>query len=179
MSFEPVEDRVLLKLDTTDASRFQFWLTRRYVKLLWPVLLELLLKDERIAVRRRPQARHEPSPPRAAPQADDAPAAAPQAPATAPQAPATAPQAPAAAYPLGATPVLLSRITLKTTERGRALSILPERGKGVDLALDQSMLHSMCKLLRDVAAKADWGLTLDKDFPIAALGARLPKTKLN
>ena len=47
MRFVPLEDRVLWRLNTVDSSGYQFWLTRRYVKLLWPVLLKMLTADQR------------------------------------------------------------------------------------------------------------------------------------
>ena len=38
MSYSPEEDRVLLRLNTTSAEEFRFWLTRRYCQLMVPAL---------------------------------------------------------------------------------------------------------------------------------------------
>lgn len=43
--YQPLEDRILLRIMVTDRSEFRCWLTRRYVKLLWQVMLKLLERD--------------------------------------------------------------------------------------------------------------------------------------
>ena len=40
----------------------------------------------------------------------------------------------------------------------RTLCFYPEKGQGVELAMDDRLLHSFCKLLADATAKADWAL---------------------
>src|SRR5262245_38468956 len=35
------EDRLLLRLSTTDAAEFRFWLTRSFVKKLWGMLIKM------------------------------------------------------------------------------------------------------------------------------------------
>ena len=45
MAYQPVEDRILVRVSSTELAEFRFWMTRRYVKLLWTVLLKLLERD--------------------------------------------------------------------------------------------------------------------------------------
>ena len=42
MSFSPEEDRVLLRISTTDHNECRLWLTRRFVRILWKALLQVL-----------------------------------------------------------------------------------------------------------------------------------------
>lgn len=40
MSFSATEDRLLLRVSTTAHEEHQIWLTRRFVKILWPALMK-------------------------------------------------------------------------------------------------------------------------------------------
>jgi len=37
---------------------------------------------------------------------------------------------------------------------------MPEQGQGVNVALDEALLHSLCKLLQTVVSSAQWDLEL-------------------
>src|SRR5436190_2425472 len=45
MKYSAQEDRILLRISSTERAEFRFWLTRRYVKLLWTILLKMLERD--------------------------------------------------------------------------------------------------------------------------------------
>jgi hypothetical protein len=144
LSFAPVEDRLLLRMNTTDASEFRFWLTRRYVKLLWPVLMKML-QDE-LAGYDSEQARQE----ILSFQFQEA---------TQNMDYSTSFDENVEQRPLGDVPILLARITTKKREDGtQLLSLHPEDGQGIDLALNQKLLHSICKLIQDALKKTDWDL---------------------
>jgi hypothetical protein len=49
------------------------------------------------------------------------------------------------------------------------LSLLPLDGTGVNLTLDDRLLHSLCKLLQNAVARAQWDFTLS--LPQAILSA--------
>ncbi len=49
MSFSPEEDRVLLRISTTDHNECRLWLTRRFVRILWKALLQVLNAQPDIA----------------------------------------------------------------------------------------------------------------------------------
>jgi len=40
MSYSPTEDRLLLRVSTTAHDEHQIWLTRRFIKVLWPALIK-------------------------------------------------------------------------------------------------------------------------------------------
>lgn len=40
-SYIPEQDRLLLKINTTGQTEFRFWITRRYLALLWQVLRQM------------------------------------------------------------------------------------------------------------------------------------------
>ena len=42
MSHSAEEDRLLLRISTQDKAEFQFWLTRRFVNVLWPALITVM-----------------------------------------------------------------------------------------------------------------------------------------
>ena len=64
--------------------------------------------------------------------------------------------------PLGAEPLVVARINTGRNEQGKhVLMLLPHHGQGVTLALDDTLLHGLCKLLQDVTAKAEWDMALN------------------
>ncbi|MEL0083384.1 MAG: hypothetical protein VW985_10145, partial [Gammaproteobacteria bacterium] len=63
-------------------------------------------------------------------------------------------------FPLGKAPILPTKISVRATENGYLLSLHPQQGQGIELALSQQLLHALCKLLADTTAKAEWDLDL-------------------
>ena len=50
-------------------------------------------------------------------------------------------------YPLGENPVLVSRVRVKTREDGlQLLCMHPDQGQGIELSMDNNLLHSFYKL---------------------------------
>ncbi len=45
MGHSAEEDRLLLRISTLDKAEFQFWLTRRFVHVLWPALINVIEKE--------------------------------------------------------------------------------------------------------------------------------------
>ena len=140
------EDRIMLRLNTEDASEFRFWITRRYAQYLAAALLELLRLPEEVDDHRQVgiqdavmSFKHE----AALSKADFAKAFKDQ----------------PKNMPLGPAPVLLSKLTVKKTAEGNPLLCMyPDQGQGVDLALQQPLLHSVSKLFADALQSADWGV---------------------
>ena len=52
------QDRLLLRLSTTDNCEFRFWLTRRFTQRLWTILVQMLEWDEAVRQQFDPQTRH-------------------------------------------------------------------------------------------------------------------------
>jgi hypothetical protein len=152
MSFVPLEDRILMRMSTLTAEGFQFWLTRRYVKLLWPLLLNMLAKDSLVLLQQSEDAKKEII---------------------------SFQQEEAArnmdfsqsfednfdSMPLGDKPILLAKAGAKTSPEGaQVLSLHPEACQGIDIALNQQLMHSLCKLLQDTVAKTDWDIDLARSL---------------
>lgn len=142
--YVPQEDRILLRIKTADRLEFRFWLTRRYVKLLWPMMLKMLSNDHRVRLQADAEARsavlafqHE----KAIRQSDFS----------------TEFREDAETLPLGKSPVLLAKIQLKQQKSGdNVLCMHPQSGKGVELAMDETLLHSFTKLLAEAVSTSDW-----------------------
>ena len=65
-------------------------------------------------------------------------------------------------FPLGEEPVLLARITVKPQSGDvQTLTLLPQEGQGLNLDLDERLVHVLARLLQQAAVAAELGLTLD------------------
>ena len=143
------QDRLLMQLATSEESEVRVWMTRRFVKLLWPLLVKLAEEaNPRIRTQLDPEARrallgleHEQAMSRAdfSKPYDDS----------------------VRAMPLGEEPLLLARIQTGHDPSGQPLVALhPAEGQGVTLTLDSVLLHSVCRLLQAAVAKSDWDMEL-------------------
>jgi hypothetical protein len=155
ISFVPAQDRLLFLLLTQDNNEFKFWFTRRYTKILWALLQHGLARDTPAPAPTplHQQAilsfQHE----QAVADADF-------------KTPYKPPASPA--NPLGEEPILAAKAALRPVDTGKyTLSIHPEQGKGIDLNLDNKMLHALAKLLTDALRHSDWDLNyrLESPFP--------------
>lgn len=154
LRFVPREDRLLFALHTSLNQEFLFWFTRRYSKGLWELLQKTIYTEAGLETETdfmRANAvfsfQHE----QALAGADFN----------------TPYQPKPQEHPLGEQPLLVSRATLRTQADGlHVLSLLPDRAKGVDITLDQRLLHVFCKLLADAVNKSDW----DLHYPLPKTG---------
>jgi hypothetical protein len=167
--YNPHEDRVLMRILSTERAEFRFWLTRRYVKLLWRILLKMLERDPAAALHVDENVRrsmlgfqHE----NAVRSGDFAKPF----------------EEGINNLPLGANPVLLSRISAKQPDQKQQLLCMhPEKGQGIDLGVNAGLLHMISKLLVDAVAKSDWDIKLeiDPDFALPPQAQGVPPHKLN
>jgi hypothetical protein len=154
IDFSAEEDRLLLAISTAPAGdqsgqEMLLWLTRRGVKLLWPALIKLAGSAPDIAVQNHPEARkamldmrHQ--------------AAVQKADFSKPYEQAERER------PLGERPLLVTRMQYRALESGKyLLALLPQTGQGVNLTMDEKLLHSFCRLLQGAVAKAQWDIRLD------------------
>jgi len=149
LKFVPLEDRLLLLLNTSDKAEFKLWLTRRYVKLLWQTLLQLLEKSMTHHHYTDPQKtaailsfQHE----QVIKNADFS---------------SQYEQKPQATMPLGNEPILVSKIQIKQRDDDvQVLCLHPDEGKGIEIALDETLLHSFCKILSEAVKNTEWDLDL-------------------
>jgi hypothetical protein len=149
LDYIPEQDRLLLRVSTDDQLEVRLWLTRRALRLLWPLLVQMVRASPEVALQSNPEARdalvgmqHE----RALSQANFA---------------EPFEEAPRE-MPLGAEPILVTRIRTDKGDGGnQVLALLPQQGQGIRLTLDNTLLHSLCKLLQTAVAKSDWDMALE------------------
>lgn len=148
LQFSSLEDRLLLLVKNQELAEYRFWITRRFLKLLWPVLVKLLASNQNVRIQSDAQSRrtvmsfqHE-----SALQESDF---------------ATAYEQEVSATPLGISPVLLARVQVKRKpDTAPILCLHPLEGEGIELAMSEPIVHSVCKLLTDAVDKAGWDLEL-------------------
>ena len=159
ITYAPVEDRLLFRVNTKQRQEFRFWMTRRYVALLWKTILGHL---------------------RAAKSGGKA--ATPGSPAVADSTPEPLKDVLLAKeheeqvaksdfkteyqessyLPLGEQPVLLFGIGMKTGPEGASILCMhPPKGEGIEISLNDQITHSLCRLIADATKKAEWKLDLE------------------
>jgi hypothetical protein len=147
VTYLPVQDRLLLRASSKTEGEFRVWLTRRYTVLLVKILYDLMEKAGGIQEI-----------------ASD--------PATVghfkqgafdqPYAPPTAADAPRAATPpLGEHGIL--GYTVQYEQQANAITtvkLLPERGQGLNLTMNRTLLYMLYNLLEQAITAADWNIKL-------------------
>jgi len=149
IDYHQEQDRLLLRISTDDGCELRFWLTRRFVKSLWPTLMKMAETVGEARAHHDPTVRkamlefeHD----KAVRQADFA----------------TPYKAQATNLPLGAEPLLVTRMRGEPDGQGSAvLALHPAQGQGMDLAMDAMLLHSFTRLLQGAVAKTDWDIRVD------------------
>ena len=180
---DATEDRLLLRLRTSADSETSLYLTRRFVVRLWPALLKTLGADPAVAAQTDPTARsavmafrHEHAVSRSdfsrpyqeptAKPAKTKPSAVKDKASEDDEAPeeigveeeTVDPDAP---LPIEVKGELVELVHIQTPGQDRVVLIFNTVAKkSVTVNLSMDMLHSFCKLLQQVAEKAEWGLAL-------------------
>lgn len=141
---DQLQDRLLLRISTQDDEEYRIWLTRRFLRDLWPHLSRLAGKQ---AVK-APVITELP---------DDDPAHF--------ETPFSDENA---TFPLGSTPLLSSEVKVDTLGDGTFnLTFREVRERSFQLALNGELLQTLCTMLRAGAEHALWDLALD-DVPATA-----------
>ena len=167
LDFIAEQDRLLLRVSTDNQLEVRLWLTRRALRLLWPRLVQMVSSSPEVKLQSNPEARnaligmqHEQALKHAnfSKSFDEAPRE----------------------MPLGAEPILVVNIRTRRDSEGRqVLGLLPLHGEGIHLTLDNTLLHSFCKLLQNAVAKSEWDIVLELPALHATMGggdAAAPKT---
>lgn len=148
VEFHAEEDRLLVRVYFDKTSEIKFWMTRRLVKRIWPVLLQMAQAKPDIQMQPNPEVRnalvglqHQ----KALQEVEFS-------------VPARESER---AHPLGDAPMLVSRVRARRNHRDKTLlSLQPPKGNGVELALGDTLLHGLMKLVQDTAVKAEWDISL-------------------
>ena len=171
VAYEPVADRLLLRLRTRDAQRVALWLTRRMVMRLWP--------HYRQAVAQLAVARQAPGS-TAVPEAQAMLAEAARETALRRADFRTAFDDSGHDGPLGAEPMLPVAADLGPAPDGALrLAVRDTQGRQLELRLGEDLAHGLATLLEATLAKADWGLALPSRPATAAAPAAPPTRVLN
>ncbi|HMV21495.1 MAG TPA: hypothetical protein PKL28_04745 [Rhodocyclaceae bacterium] len=151
---DPVQDRLLLRIATDTREEIRVFLTRRFLRELWPLLMALLLdhlkpvpgnvSGEEPGSFGEPYRNEDP------------------------------------VLPLGSTPLLPSEAKLEPAGPGRCKITLREpRERSFTLALDAHRLQALCAMLRAGADTAGWDLDLSYGSPRPTQDAGAGKTLLH
>ena len=148
VEFHAEEDRLMVRVFFDKKAEIQFWLTRRLVKRIWPVLLQMAQAKPDIQMHPNPEVRmallglqHEKALQEVKFSKVD--------------------PEPDREHPLGDAPMLVSKVRARRNERSQTvLSLQPQQGNSVDLALGDTLLHGLMKLVQDTAIKAQWDISL-------------------
>lgn len=153
-SYNPSEDRILLKIKTDNNQEYLAWITRRFMKLLLPILHgkhptngENLFDN---ATNEMQQMEKQQSQMLGDYQSDYKTPDNPQ-------------------YPLGETPILLVKITFKDIqgENGK-LVFEPEQGPGVILPYRADLLGPLIKVFSQAMEAAQWNMEMEQIWQIPA-----------
>ncbi len=148
VAFDAAEDRLLLRVTTTAQEEFRVFLTRRFVKGLWPLLVNMIaskvaVKAPVAEARREVMAfEHE----KAVRETDF------KTPFQEP--PKEAPRR----MPLGNAPYLATQGQVRLVDGVFKLALNPAQGQGIEIGLDDRLMHSMCRLIEQAARNAEWDL---------------------
>lgn len=146
IAHDTLQDRLLLRIATQGDDEFRVWLTRRFVRDLWPYLAK---GTDKLA-----------APPASVP------AAAPAAKGIVEGSFAVPFKEDTATYPLGLTPLLPSEIKVDTLADGTIqLTFREGRERRFVLPLGTDLIDVLCAMLRAAVAQAEWSLALDAAPP--------------
>ena len=135
-----LQDRLVLRVATQADEEYRIWLTRRFLRELWPHLTGLLGQQTPPMPTLDAEAEAAAEPPSfEQPFNDDN-----------------------ATYPLGSTPLLTSEIKFDTLSDGNfSLTFREGRERSFQLGLTTDLLQALCAMLRAGAEQAQWNLALD------------------
>ncbi|MBF0358663.1 MAG: hypothetical protein HQL70_08640 [Magnetococcales bacterium] len=152
LAYSSEEDRLLLRFNTTDGVEFRFWLTRLFVQKFWPGFVRIL----------EVQARQQSSNNQDQNEAVNDKVVGFMHQAAVAKANFTEKfETVDSKCPLGNSPVLVCKATIQKREGDTyILSFHPEKGYGVELGVDQNLLHMLGKMITDTVAQIDWALAI-------------------
>ncbi|MGV0034582.1 MAG: hypothetical protein ACNYPE_06345 [Candidatus Azotimanducaceae bacterium WSBS_2022_MAG_OTU7] len=165
MSYQPEEDRVLLRLNTTATEEFRFWLTRRYCQLVVQALLAHraadpdVSKQESLLARKAVEEFKQEAANSGGNFKDEF--------------------KPSDTFPLGKTPVLAHTLSYELSNGKLTLTITPKSGQGVTLVLNSQLNFNIMKLLKSTSKAGNWSLDWDGNQPVNEPSAKKEQRIIN
>lgn len=155
-AYNALEDRILLNIKTHNDQLYSAWITRRYMSLLIPALQgqhpqtgETLFGGRKLNM--AAAAKHE--------MADND-----------FESDFVPPEDPH--YPLGQTPILLTRITFKGLDSDNPqLNLEPEEGLGIALPFQPQLMNILWKVFSQALNSAEWQLDLKAILQLPSTGS--------
>ena len=155
--YNPVEDRVLFRVNTREKMEYKIWLTRRLVKQIWSAAVKNFATEPDVKEQVLPQVKktvlsmkHQ-----KALQSTDF---------------TKKHENAVKAAPEMEKPLLATNAELVSTKQGLVrLSFHTVGGRSVNLNLNHEMLHAVCHIFQQAADKAAWDLKLPIGNPTAVV----------
>lgn len=154
MLYSPEEDRVLFRLNTTDQKEYRFWLTRRFVQLLYRVLSEHIASDPDVSLQGTNEAKRavmEFKREQVIERADF-----------------QQPFKEQPELPLGTDALLAYKITSNRQGDQLHLGIHPKDRQGISMVINRDINTTLLQLLVTAVKKAEWNLLPANAQPEAA-----------
>jgi len=140
---DQLQDRLLLRISTQEDEEYRIWLTRRFLRELWPHLSRLAGSSTTTQLVGETSADEPVNFDQLFSEEN-------------------------ATFPLGSTPLLSSELKVDTLSDGTFnLSFREGRERSFQLAMNVELLQTLCAMLRAGAEHAQWDLALD-DIPVPA-----------
>lgn len=152
MLYNPEEDRILFRVNTTAGQQFRFWITRRYAALLLRVLKEHVDSDPDVSAQGSPEAKEavrsfkQEKAVQSANFKDEF-------------------REESAEMPLGEEALLAYRLQYNIKEGVLNLGIQPKTGQGISMVINQQINSSLTQLLAAAIRKAEWNLVARRAAP--------------
>lgn len=149
--YQSIEDRILLKINTTTKEEFLFLLTRRFVSLLYPILTKMSYGHESVVNHQNEEIRNEiiSLQQEAVMQRTNT---------------STVYESIELSHPLGAQPILLAKISTASNNKGQQLTLEPAKGQGISFTVDYNLVHVLRHMLLDSLEKTEWQLGYSRDL---------------
>jgi hypothetical protein len=179
--YDALQDRLLMRVNTTSSHEVRAWLTRRLLSDLWATWQRAVTHarglalpagaspDARAALvsmeREQAVATSDFSTPFGKQPTAQAPAAQ-----SAPSAPSMSPYSmqyrpPAPNFPLGEAPLLINEVSLTPLTDGSLQTHWKDGNRTLGIVMNAQLMHAVTKLLADGAAQAQWAIDIDLPDP--------------
>lgn len=153
VSFNPIEDRLILKFYTESLIEYRLYITRRFLKILWKALQRLLTTDVKPKVEQVREAKK-------ISQAYEKE----QSMQKSEFVQKYSSKVKISKTPMGVEPILVSRIQIRQAPSGPPILCLqPENGRGFELPAHTMIIRAISKLLCEALKKTDWDLGFEYD----------------